>query len=71
MSHAMVARGVESHLFSLVRGAVQALYLLASAVLYGVELKLLRACTSVRSLHKINDVAATRRARHEKMNCFA
>ena len=36
VSHAMVARGVESHLFSLVRGAVQALYLLASAVFYGV-----------------------------------
>jgi len=40
--HAVVARGVESHLELLVHGAVQALDLLASACLYGVELKLLR-----------------------------
>jgi len=40
--HAVVACGVESHLEVPVHDAVQALDLLASAFLYGVELKLLR-----------------------------
>jgi len=43
VSHAVVARGVDSHLESLVHGGVQALDLLASAFLYGIELKLLRS----------------------------
>jgi len=42
VSHAVVARGVESHLELLVYLAVQALDLLASAFLFGIELKLLR-----------------------------
>jgi len=40
VSHAVVARGVETYLELLVHGAVQALKLLASAFLHGVELKL-------------------------------
>jgi len=48
----VVARGVESHLELLVHGAVQALDLLASAFLYGVELKLLRGAGALVGANK-------------------